>query len=84
MTRVFISYSAELEAADISILLISPDFMASDYCYGIEMKRAMERHPPPRRPSHLPQLTVVEVETLQRDTAMRARVVSPQAFVDTP
>ncbi|MHA7599851.1 toll/interleukin-1 receptor domain-containing protein [Alicycliphilus sp. T452] len=36
--------SAELEAADIIILLISPDFMASDYCYGIEMKRAMERH----------------------------------------
>lgn len=36
--------SAELEAADIVILLISPDFMASDYCYGIEMKRAMERH----------------------------------------
>jgi hypothetical protein len=36
--------SAELEAADIIILLVSPDFMASDYCYGIEMKRAMERH----------------------------------------
>lgn len=36
--------SAELEAADIIILLISPDFMASDYCYGIEMKRAMQRH----------------------------------------
>lgn len=36
--------SAELEAADIVILLISPDFMVSDYCYGIEMKRAMERH----------------------------------------
>lgn len=36
--------SAELEAADIIILLVSPDFMASDYCYGIEMKRALERH----------------------------------------
>jgi hypothetical protein len=29
--------SAELEAADVVILLISPNFMASDYCYGIEM-----------------------------------------------
>jgi len=36
--------SAELEAADIIILLVSPDFMASDYCFGVEMKRAMERH----------------------------------------
>lgn len=36
--------SAELEAADIIVLLVSPDFMASDYCFGIEMKRAMERH----------------------------------------
>jgi hypothetical protein len=35
---------AELEAADVVILLVSPDFMASDYCYSIEMKRAMERH----------------------------------------
>lgn len=33
-----------LNAAHIILLLISPDFMASEYCYGIEMKRAMERH----------------------------------------
>ena len=33
-----------LEKADIILLLISPDFMASDYCYGKEMKRALERH----------------------------------------
>ena len=33
-----------LEQADIILLLISPDFLASDYCYGIELKRAMERH----------------------------------------
>ncbi|MCG5260484.1 toll/interleukin-1 receptor domain-containing protein [Cupriavidus gilardii] len=36
--------SAELEAADLILLLVSADFMASDYCYGIEMTRAMERH----------------------------------------
>ena len=33
-----------LNAASIILLLISPDFMASDYCYSIEMKRALERH----------------------------------------
>lgn len=35
---------AKLNAADIILLLVSPDFVASDYCYDIEMKRAMERH----------------------------------------
>jgi len=29
---------------EIILLLVSPDFLASDYCYDIEMKRAMERH----------------------------------------
>jgi hypothetical protein len=29
---------------DIILLLVSPDFLASEYCYGIEMARAMERH----------------------------------------
>jgi internalin A len=33
-----------LEQADIILLLVSPDFIHSDYCYEIEMKRAMERH----------------------------------------
>lgn len=36
--------STHLEEADIIILLISSDFLASDYCYDIEMKIAMERH----------------------------------------
>lgn len=35
---------AHLDSADIILLLISADFLASDYCYDIEMKRAMERH----------------------------------------
>jgi WD40 repeat protein len=30
--------------AHIILLLISPDFMASEYCYSKEMKQAMERH----------------------------------------
>lgn len=33
-----------LNSASIILLLVSPDFLVSDYCYGIEMKRAMERH----------------------------------------
>ncbi len=33
-----------LARADIILLLISADFLASDYCYDIELKQAMERH----------------------------------------
>jgi hypothetical protein len=33
-----------LDSSHIILLLISPDFMASDYCEGVEVKRAMERH----------------------------------------
>jgi CheY-like chemotaxis protein len=33
-----------LEVADIVLLLVSSDFIASDYCYEKEMKRALERH----------------------------------------
>lgn len=35
---------SHLESAQIILLLISADFLASDYCYGVEMKRALERH----------------------------------------
>ncbi len=33
-----------LNSADLILLLISHHFIDSDYCYGIEMKRALERH----------------------------------------
>ena len=33
-----------LNAANIILLLISSDFMSSDYCYSVEMRRALERH----------------------------------------
>jgi TIR domain len=36
--------NANLESAEIILLLISADFLASDYCYDIEMKTALERH----------------------------------------
>src|SRR5437667_8268610 len=35
---------SSLNTAHIILLLISADFLASDYCYSIEMKRALERH----------------------------------------
>ncbi len=36
--------SEHLESADIILLLVSPYFLASSYCYDVEMTRAMERH----------------------------------------
>jgi hypothetical protein len=33
-----------INSAEIILLLASPEFLASDYCYEIEMKRALERH----------------------------------------
>ena len=36
--------SDNLERADIVILLVSAEFIASDYCYEMEMGRALERH----------------------------------------
>jgi hypothetical protein len=35
---------AHIQSAHIILLLISPDFLASEYCYGVEMKAALERH----------------------------------------
>ncbi len=34
---------ANIERADIILLLVSADFVASDYCYDVEVKRALER-----------------------------------------
>ena len=35
---------AHVDRDDIVLLMVSPDFLASDYCYEREMMRAMERH----------------------------------------
>src|SRR5450755_906000 len=32
-----------LKSASIILLLVSADFVASDYCYGVEMQRALDR-----------------------------------------
>lgn len=34
----------ELRSADIILLLVSSDFIASEYCYEIEVREALERH----------------------------------------
>ena len=36
-----------LEEAHLILLLVSADFLASDFCYELEMKRALERHEAP-------------------------------------
>lgn len=36
--------SEHLASADIILLLVSPYFLASKYCYDVEMARAMEQH----------------------------------------
>jgi len=36
--------SEHIEQADIILLLASPYFLASDYCYDVELKRALARH----------------------------------------
>ena len=35
---------AHLDSSQIILLLISADFLASDYCYDVEMDRALARH----------------------------------------
>lgn len=39
-----LAISSHLDTAHIILLLVSPDFLASDYCNQVEVKRAMERH----------------------------------------
>jgi hypothetical protein len=34
---------ARLESADVILLLVSSDFLASEYCVDLELKRALER-----------------------------------------
>ena len=38
------SIDKNLETADIILLLVSPYFIASNYCFDVEMRRAIERH----------------------------------------
>src|SRR6266571_8095269 len=84
---------AHLNTAQIILLLVSPDFIASDYCYSVEMKRAMERHerreatviPIILRPCHWQIAGLDKLQALPKDAIP---VVSPvwhssdEAFLD--
>ncbi len=36
--------NVHLEVAQVILLLVSPDFIASDYCYDFEVRKAIEKH----------------------------------------
>jgi hypothetical protein len=65
----------KLESSPVILLLISADFLASDYCYDIEMKRAIERHklgmalviPIILRPCDLDGSPFMELQALPKD-----------------
>jgi TIR domain len=65
----------KLESSPVILLLISADFLASDYCYDIEMKRAIERHklgtalviPIILRPCDLDGSAFMELQALPKD-----------------
>jgi hypothetical protein len=64
-----------LESAGIVLLLISANFLASDYCYDLEMKRALERRetgsavviPVILRPCDWTQAPFAKLQALPRD-----------------
>ncbi len=64
-----------LEQAGIILLLVSPDFIASEYSYDIETKRALERHaageavviPIVLRPVDWMNIPLAELQSLPRD-----------------
>jgi len=43
-TEIDQAIDQNLDSADVILLLVSPDFIASDYCYEREVKRALQRH----------------------------------------
>src|SRR5260370_23665730 len=64
-----------LNSAQIILLLVSSDFLASDYCYDVEMMRALERHrreealviPIILRPVHWQGSPLGELQALPKD-----------------
>jgi tetratricopeptide (TPR) repeat protein len=64
-----------LDEADVVLLFISPDFIASNYCYGVEAARALARHdrgeammiPVMVRPVDVELLPISRLQPLPRD-----------------
>lgn len=67
--------SNNIEGADVILLLISPDFIASDYCWGKEVKTAIEKHncqesiviPISLRPSSISKTPIGKIQGLPKD-----------------
>lgn len=65
-----------LKSADIILLLISPDFIASEYCYAVETELALKRHnakeatviPVLLRPVDFKGLPFADLQMLPKDT----------------
>jgi hypothetical protein len=43
-TELGTAIDEHIDTADVTLLLVSPNFIASDYCYEREMNRALQRH----------------------------------------
>jgi hypothetical protein len=43
-TKLHGEITQHFEEADVILLLVSPDFINSNYCYDVEVKHALERH----------------------------------------
>src|SRR5438876_4636771 len=65
---------AQLNAAEIFILLVTSDFIASDYCYSIEMTQALERY----RRGVVQIIPVILRYALWQETPLRDLQVVPQ------
>jgi sulfatase modifying factor 1 len=81
----------QLNAADIILLLVSADFINSDYCWGREMERALERHdarearviPVILRPCDWETAPFARIQALPRDALPVSDWPSPdRAFAD--
>ncbi|WP_165423325.1 FxSxx-COOH system tetratricopeptide repeat protein [Ktedonosporobacter rubrisoli] len=73
-----------LSQADIILLLITPDFVSSNFCYCVEMERALERHetgearviPILFRPTYRKGLPFTKLQGLPRDEREIGKAVS--------
>lgn len=65
----------QLDEADIILLLVSTDFLASDYCWGVETQQALQRHqagtarviPIILRPTDLTDAPFMHIQCLPRE-----------------
>lgn len=80
-----------LDRADIVLLLISSDFLASDHCWGVEMERALGRHragtahviPVILRPVDLTGAPFMHLQCLPRDgKAVVTWTIEDEAWTD--